>query len=47
MFDEFIAKRGEYGHKVGKTLANRVDERRNTINDYLRGRTCIESVMGS
>jgi hypothetical protein len=26
---------------------NRVDERRNMINDYLRGRACIESVRGS
>jgi hypothetical protein len=47
VFDEFIAKGGEYGHKVGRTLANRVDERRNMINDYLRGRACIERVMGS
>jgi hypothetical protein len=45
--DEFIAKGGECGHKVGRTLANRVDERRNMINDYLRGRSCIESVRGS
>jgi hypothetical protein len=47
MFDEFITKGGEYGHKVGKTLANRVDERRNMINDYLRGRASIKSVMES
>jgi hypothetical protein len=47
MFDEFIAKGGEYGHKVSRTLANRVDERRNMINDYLRRRTCIKSVRGS
>jgi hypothetical protein len=47
VFDEFIAKGGEYGHKVGRTLANRVDERRNMINDYLMGRACIESVRGS
>jgi hypothetical protein len=47
MFDEFIAKMGEYGHKVGRTLANRVVERRNMINDYLSGRACIESVKGS
>jgi hypothetical protein len=47
VFDELIAKRGEYGHKVGRTLANRVDERRNMINDYLKGRACIESVRGS
>jgi hypothetical protein len=37
VFDEFIAKGGEYEHKVGRTLANRVVERRNMINDYLRG----------
>jgi hypothetical protein len=47
VFDEFIIKGGEYGHKVDRTLANRVDARRNMINDYLRGRTCIESVRGS
>jgi hypothetical protein len=48
MFDEFIAKGGEYRHKVGITLANRMDERKNMINDYLRGeRACIESVRGS
>jgi hypothetical protein len=47
VFDEFIAKGGEYVHKVGRTLANRVVERRNMINDYLRGRACIESVRGS
>jgi hypothetical protein len=42
--DEFIVKGGEYVHKVGRTLANRVVERRNMINVYLRGRACIESV---
>jgi hypothetical protein len=47
MFDEFIVKGGEYGHKVGRTLANQVDEIRNMINDYLRGRACIESVRGN
>jgi hypothetical protein len=47
VFDEFIAKGGEYGHKVGRTLANRVDERKNMINDYLRERASIESVRGS
>jgi hypothetical protein len=47
VFDEFIAKGGEYGYKVGRTLANRVAERRNMINDYLRGRACIESFKGS
>jgi hypothetical protein len=29
VFDEFIAKGREYVHKVGRTLANRVVERRN------------------
>jgi hypothetical protein len=47
VFDEFIAKGGEYEYKVGWTLAKRVVERRNMINDYLRGRACIESVRGS
>jgi hypothetical protein len=47
VFDEFIAKGGEYGHKVDRTLTNQVDERRNMINDYLRGRACIKSVRGS
>jgi hypothetical protein len=41
VFDEFIAKGGEYGHKVGRTLANRVVERRNMINDYLRGELAL------
>jgi hypothetical protein len=47
VFDKVIAKGGEYVDKDGRTLANRVDERRNMINDYLRGRACIESVRGS
>jgi hypothetical protein len=47
VFDEFIVKGGEYGHKVDRILTNRVDERRNMINDYLRGRVYIESVRGS
>jgi hypothetical protein len=33
--------------KLVKLFANRVNERRNMINDYLRGRACIESVRGS
>jgi hypothetical protein len=45
--DEFIVKVGEYVHKVDRTLANPVDERRNIINDYLSERACIESVRGS
>jgi hypothetical protein len=47
VFDEFIGKGGEFGHKVVELFANRVVERRNTINDYLRGELCIESVRGS
>jgi hypothetical protein len=35
------------GTKLIELFANRVDERRNMINDYLRGRACIESVRGS
>jgi hypothetical protein len=33
--------------KLVELFANRVDKRRNMINDYLRGRVCIESVRGS
>jgi hypothetical protein len=33
--------------KLVELFANRVVERRNMINDYLRGRGCIESVRGS
>jgi hypothetical protein len=33
--------------KLVGLFANRVVERRNMINDYLRGRACIESVRGS
>jgi hypothetical protein len=47
VIDEFIAKGREYVHKVGRTLVNRVVERRNMINDYLRERACIESVRRS
>jgi hypothetical protein len=47
--DEFIAKGGEESMdtKLVELFTNRVDERRNMINDYLRGRACIESVRGS
>jgi hypothetical protein len=34
------------GTKLIKLFANRVLERRNMINDYLKGRACIESVRG-
>jgi hypothetical protein len=47
VFDEFITKGREHGDKVGRTLANLVDERRNMINDYLRGRAYIKSVRRS
>jgi hypothetical protein len=47
VFDEFNAKWGEIVHKVGWTFANRVVERRNIINDYLKGISCIESVRGT
>jgi hypothetical protein len=33
--------------KLVELFANRVVERRNMINDYLRGRACIERVRGS
>jgi hypothetical protein len=32
--------------KLIELFANRVVERGNMINDYLRGRACIESVRG-
>jgi hypothetical protein len=32
--------------KLVELFANQVVERRNIINDYLRGRACIESVRG-
>jgi hypothetical protein len=35
------------GTKLVELFANGMDERRNMINDYLRGRACIESVRGS
>jgi hypothetical protein len=35
------------GTNLVELFANRVIERRKMINDYLRGRDCIESVMGS
>jgi hypothetical protein len=31
VFDEFIVKGGEIAHKIGRTLANQVVERRNMI----------------
>jgi hypothetical protein len=35
------------GTKLVELFTNWVVERRNMINDYLRGRACIESVRGS
>jgi hypothetical protein len=35
------------GIKLVELFANWVVERRNMINDYLRGRACIERVRGS
>jgi hypothetical protein len=35
------------GTKLVELFANRVDKRRNMINDYLRGGACIKSVRGS
>jgi hypothetical protein len=34
------------GTKLVELFANRVDERRNMINDCLRERICIENVRG-
>jgi hypothetical protein len=47
VFDEFIVKGESMGTKWVELFANRVDERKNMINDYLRGRACIESVRRS
>jgi hypothetical protein len=38
---------GSMGTKLVELFANWVVERRNMINDYLRGRACIESVRVS
>jgi hypothetical protein len=46
VFDEFIVKGGEIMHKVGRTLANQVVERKYD-NVYLRRRACIASVSRS
>jgi hypothetical protein len=42
-----LPKGENMGIKLVELFANRVVERRNMINDYLRGRACIESVRGS
>jgi hypothetical protein len=41
-----MPKGEKMGTKLVELFANRVVERRNMINDYLRGRACIESVRG-
>jgi hypothetical protein len=42
-----LSKGESIGTKLVESFANRVDERRNMINDYLKGSACIESVRGS
>jgi hypothetical protein len=41
-----LPKGESMGTKLVELFANRVAERRNMINDYLRGRVCIESAKG-
>jgi hypothetical protein len=41
-----LPKGKSMGTKLVELFANRVVERRNMINDNLRGRACIESVRG-
>jgi hypothetical protein len=42
-----LPKGENMGTKLVELSANRVVKRRNMINDYLRGRACIERVRGS
>jgi hypothetical protein len=42
-----LPKGKSMGTKLIKLFGNRVDERRNMINDYLREKVCIESVRRS
>jgi hypothetical protein len=42
-----LSKGESMGTKLVEHFANWVVERRDMINDYLRGRACIESVRGS
>jgi hypothetical protein len=42
-----LPKGESMGTKLVELFANRVVKRRNMINDYLRGRACIERVTGS
>jgi hypothetical protein len=46
VFDEFIVKGEEYGHKVGRTLANQVDERRNMIMTIQGGELTLRVLGG-
>jgi hypothetical protein len=46
VFDEFIAKGGSMGTKLIEFFANRVVERRNMINDYLRGEIALRVLGG-
>jgi hypothetical protein len=46
-FELFANRVESIGTKLVELFANRVDEGRNMINDYLRGRACIEIVRGS
>jgi hypothetical protein len=41
-----LTKGENMGTKLVELFANWVIKRRNMINDYLRGRACIESVRG-
>jgi hypothetical protein len=41
-----LSKGESMGTKLVELFANRVVERRNMINDYLRGRASIERVRG-
>jgi hypothetical protein len=41
-----LPKGESMGTKLVELFANQVVTRRNMINDYLRGRACIESVRG-
>jgi hypothetical protein len=42
-----LPKGESMGTKLVELFANQVVERRNMINDYLRGRACIERVRGN
>jgi hypothetical protein len=42
-----LPKGESMGTKLAELFANRVVERRNMINDYLRGRACIKRARGS